>query len=255
MSPHASLKPIIVHGHLMGPNPLKVRMVLEELEVPFEYREIEWDDMKKAPYIDINPNGRVPAIEDPNTGLTIFESGPIVEYLAEEYDKDHKLSYATRTEQYQIKQWIALQISGQGPYYGQYVWFSVVHPEKFPSAIERYRAEAERVRSVVDLHLSRQAGEKQGERAADKHIWLVGDKMTIADLSWFIWEQIINFLMGVNQVPIPEGKYPHYDAWYKAIEKRPSAQRAIDSRNRGIAKMRAERTLPGLDNEDGKPEA
>ncbi|KAI0151720.1 thioredoxin-like protein [Xylariaceae sp. FL1272] len=244
MSPHASLKPIIVHGHCAGPNPLKVRMVLEELGVPFEYRELQFEDVKSSPYIDLNPNGRVPTIEDPNTGLTIFESGPIIEYLAEEYDKDHKISYATRTEQYQIKQWIALQISGQGPYYGQYVWFSRIHPEEFPSAIERYRAEAERVRSVLDLHLSRRAGEKQGERVADRAVWLVGDKMTIADLSWFIWEQIMTFLMGVNEVPIPEGKYPHYDAWYKALESRPSAQRAIENRNRWLAAAMAAGALP-----------
>jgi glutathione S-transferase len=50
---------------------------------------------------------------------------------------------------------------------------------------------------VLDLHLSRQAGEKQGERVGDKDVWLVGDKCTVADLSWFIWEQIIDFAMGM----------------------------------------------------------
>lgn len=51
------------------------------------------------------------------------------------------------------------------------------------------------MRSVVDLHLSRRAGEKQGERLnTEKDVWLVGDKCTVADLSWFIWEQIIDFL-------------------------------------------------------------
>lgn len=93
---------------------------------------------------------------------------------------------------------------GQGPYYGQGVWFAFFHHEKLPSAVERYFKEAERVRSVLDLHLSRQAGEKQGAKVATKDVWLVGDKMTVADLSWFIWEQIIKFTMIRAGVPIEE---------------------------------------------------
>jgi glutathione S-transferase len=112
MSPNASLKPITLWGHTIGPNPLKVRMILEELGLPYDYKVMELDELKKEPYLKINPNGRLPAIEDPNTGLTLWESGPIVEYLVEQYDKDFKISYATFEEKYQIKQWIGFQISG-----------------------------------------------------------------------------------------------------------------------------------------------
>ncbi|KAK5633117.1 hypothetical protein RRF57_008831 [Xylaria bambusicola] len=233
---NASLKPIIVWGHEIGPNPLKVLMVLEELGLPYEHKIMDFLDMKKEPFITLNPNGRVPAIEDPNTGLKLFESGPIIEYLVDQYDKDHKISYDNFEGKYHIKQWIGYQISGQGPYYGQFVWFALIHPEKLPSAIERYRKEAERVRSVLDLHLSRRAGETQGARVADKDVWLVGDKCTVADLSWFIWEQIINFAFGRFDVQIEKGKYPHYEAWYKKIEERPSAQQAIQRRNEGLKK-------------------
>ncbi|KAI0967711.1 thioredoxin-like protein [Xylaria arbuscula] len=231
---NASLKPITVWGHTIGPNPLKVRMILEELGLPYEYKIVDFPDMKKEPYLALNPNGRVPAIEDPNTGLVLWESGPIIEYLVEQYDKDHKISYDSFTEKYQIKQWIGYQISGQGPYYGQGVWFAFFHHEKVPSAVERYLKEVERVRSVVDLHLSRRAGEKQGVKVADKDVWLVGDKITVADLSWFIWEQIIQFTQGRIGASIEEGKYPHYEAWYKKLEERPSAQQAINSRNEGL---------------------
>ncbi|KAI1357857.1 thioredoxin-like protein [Xylaria arbuscula] len=236
----SSLKPIIVWGHEIGPNPLKVRMILEELDLPYEYKNVAFEDMKRDPYLSLNPNGRVPAIEDPNTGLTLWESGPIVEYLVEQYDKERRrISYEGFEEKWMIKQWIGFQISGQGPYYGQGVWFALVHHEKLPSAIERYFEEAERVRSVVDLHLSRRAGEKQGERInTEKDVWLVGDKCTVADLSWFIWEQIIGFLFARVGHTIEEGKYPHYEAWYKKIEERPSAQHAIRQRNEGIAKLR-----------------
>ncbi|KAI0876845.1 thioredoxin-like protein [Hypoxylon argillaceum] len=234
MSSNANLKPITLWGHNIGPNPIKVRMILEELDLPFEFKTLEFQEIKGEAFLKLNPNGRVPAIEDPNTGLVLWESGPIVEYLVEQYDKDHKISYATFPEKYHIKQWIGYQISGQGPYYGQGVWFAFFHHEKLPSAVERYFKEAERVRSVLDLHLSRQAGEKQGAKVATKDVWLVGDKMTVADLSWFIWEQIIKFTMIRAGVPIEEGKYPHYDAWYKKLEERPSAQRAIETRNEGL---------------------
>ncbi|KAI3332320.1 glutathione S-transferase [Xylariaceae sp. AK1471] len=243
MSSNASLKPITLWGHNIGPNPLKVRMILEELGLHYDYKLLEFDEMKGDAYVKINPNGRVPAIEDPNTGLTLWESGPIVEYLVEQYDKDHKISYDTFTEKYQIKQWIGFQISGQGPYYGQGVWFSLIHPEKLPSAIERYWKEVERVRSVLDLHLSRQAEEKQGAKVADKDVWLVGDKCTVADLSWFIWEQIADFVMTMVGSPIQKGKYPHYEAWYKKIEERPSAQQAVHSRNEGLKTFQLPRPI------------
>ncbi|KAI1752488.1 thioredoxin-like protein [Xylaria castorea] len=248
MSPNTSLKPITVWGHSIGPNPLKVRMVLEELGLPYDFKVVEFGELKEEAFLKINPNGRVPAIHDPNTNLTLWESGPIVEYLVEQYDKDHKISYDTFAEKHHIRQWIAYQISGQGPYYGQGVWFSFFHKEKLPSAVERYFKEAERVRSVLDLHLSRQAGEKQGEKVADKDVWLVGDKLTVADLSWFIWEQIIDFAMARTGEAIPKGKYPHYEAWYKKIEERPSAQHAIESRNEGLKSFQ----IPG-DGESNKP--
>ncbi|KAI8951059.1 thioredoxin-like protein [Xylaria longipes] len=237
MASNTSLKPITVWGHTIGPNPLKVVMVLEELGLPYDYKNLEVKEMKQEAYLEVNPNGRVPAIHDPNTNLTLWESGAIVEYLVEQYDKDHKISYDTFAEKHHIKQWIAYQISGQGPYYGQGVWFSFFHPEKLPSAVERYFKEAERVRSVLDLHLSRQAGEKQGEKVADKDVWLVGDKLTVADLSWFIWEQIIEFVTTTVGAAIPMDKYPHYEAWYKKIEERPSAQHAIQSRIEGLKQL------------------
>lgn len=75
--------------------------------------------MKKEPYESINPNGRVRAIEDPNTGITLWESGAIIEYLVEIYDKQHNISFAPGSkEYYEAKQWLYYQVSGQGPYFG-----------------------------------------------------------------------------------------------------------------------------------------
>ena len=78
--------------------------------------------MKEKPYTDINPNGRAPAIQDPNTGLTIWESGAILEYLIETYDKGQKLHYNTPKERNLQRQYVFFQVSGQGPYFGQAAW-------------------------------------------------------------------------------------------------------------------------------------
>lgn len=66
-------KPITLYSHASGPNGWKVTIILEELELPYETVWVDFDKIKKQPYISKNPNGRVPAIDDPNTGVTLFE--------------------------------------------------------------------------------------------------------------------------------------------------------------------------------------
>lgn len=64
-------KPITLYGHGPTPNPIKVAIILEELGVP--YKVIDGVEIKAEPFISLNPNGRLPAIEDPNTGFNLFE--------------------------------------------------------------------------------------------------------------------------------------------------------------------------------------
>ena len=101
---------------------------------------------------------RIPAIDDPNTGITIWESGAIIEYLIDTYDKDSKLTLQTFPEKYHLKQMLHFQVSGQGPYFGQASWFGYFHPEKLPSAIERYQNEVKRVTIVLDEILKKNGG-------------------------------------------------------------------------------------------------
>ena len=75
---------------------------------------MDFTELKKPPFEALNPNGRVPAIEDPNTGMTLWESGAIIEYLLETYDKDNKLSYTKAPEKFEQKCWLHFQMSGQG---------------------------------------------------------------------------------------------------------------------------------------------
>jgi glutathione S-transferase len=208
----SSLKPIILHSHASGPNPWKVAIILEELGVPYENKFYSPSDLKKEPYVSLNPNGRAPTIEDPNTEVKLWESGAIIQYLAETYDKDENISYSKGPEKYRLWQWLAFQISGQGPYFGQAAWFAVIHHEKLPSAIERYLNEIERVTSVLDSWLQ-------------KHEWLVGDKVTYADLAFIPWANAVPFLNGDGKISI--SRYKAYEAWLAKLNSRPTVQKVL----------------------------
>ncbi|KAL4912894.1 thioredoxin-like protein [Aspergillus aurantiobrunneus] len=132
---------ITVYRHGNTSKSWKVIMILEELNLPYETEITDSTQLKSEPYTSINPNGRLPAIKDPNTGLTLWESGAIIEYLVETYDKDHQISFTPgSTEYFHAKQYLHFQMSGQGPYFGQAIWFRMFHPEKIASAEERILA-------------------------------------------------------------------------------------------------------------------
>lgn len=108
----------------------------------------------------------------------------------ERYDPEHKISVATEAEKFQQLQWLFFQASGQGPYFGQGVWFTRLHSEQLPSAQERYRNEIKRVWSVLESVLSKQE-------------WLVGGKCTIADMSF------IQSVMGYQFVGNHDETHPY----------------------------------------------
>ncbi|KAL1999627.1 hypothetical protein VTN02DRAFT_4261 [Thermoascus thermophilus] len=209
----ASLKPITLWGHVTGPNPWKVAMVLEELQVPYEIKNIEFPEMKQPPYEKININGRVPAIEDPNTGITLWESGAIIEYLVETYDKEKNISFTAGTSDYfHAKQWLHYQMSGQGPYFGQAVWFTMYHPEKLQSARERYVNEVRRVSGVIN-------------RALEGKEWLVGGKYTYADVAFFPWFDLVSWFAG-DKIDIAK-EFPNLSAWLEKIKARPAVAKVL----------------------------
>jgi glutathione S-transferase len=222
----SQLKPITVWGK-GGPNPPKVCLLLEELHLPYEIIPISFADVKNPEYLAINPNGRMPSIRDPNTGITVWESGAIFEYLIECYDTDHRLSFAPGTpEYYHAKQWLFFQTSGQGPYYGQMSWFKKFHAEKVPSAIERYAKEINRVSGVLDGYLAQQANEHSGSSGYDGP-WLVGNKCSYADLAFVSWQKIITLVIEKDEYD--EDNFPHLKEWLGKMTSRESAKIAIET--------------------------
>ncbi|KAI1501405.1 glutathione S-transferase [Biscogniauxia marginata] len=215
-------KPIRVWITPPGPNPWKVIFIFEELGLNYEIKSIRFDDVKKKPFIDINPNGRVPAIEDPNTDLTLWESGAIYQYLVEQYDTDRRLTYGTLREKNLCNQWLHFQMSGQGPYYGQAGWFLHLHPEKVPSAIERYANEIKRVLGVIESVLAAKPANAQ---------WLVGDKMTFADMAFAPWNFHLGEVLSKPWDEVWEG-FPHARAWHERTVELPSWKRSMEIRAR-----------------------
>ncbi|KAK3989400.1 putative glutathione S-transferase, partial [Cladorrhinum sp. PSN332] len=215
-------KPIRVWITPPGPNPWKTIFVLEELGLNYEIKAFRFDDVKKSPFIDINPNGRVPAIEDPNTDLTLWESGAINQYLVEQYDKDKRLTHDTLIEKNLCNQYLHFQMSGQGPYFGQCGWFQHLHPEKIQSAIDRYADEIKRILSVLETVLSAKPADEQ---------WLVGNKMTYADMAFVPWNFRLSEVLMQSWDEVFEGT-PHVRAWHEKMVELPSWKRAMEHRAR-----------------------
>jgi len=206
------MQPLVLYGHGRTPNPIKVGILLEELQLPYTIKDVEMKDVKSEPYTLLNPNGRLPSVEDPNTGIKLFESGAIFEYLVETYDKENRLQYTTPQEKWISKSWLHLQTSGQGPYFGQIPFFNMFHHEKVtPSVIERFQKEVKRVSGVVELQLKR-SGKP----------YLIGDKVTYADLAFIPWFNMVKSFL------TPDWDYaselPLFNAWLEKLLERPSVK-------------------------------
>lgn len=223
------MKPIKLYGGYLGPNPLKTSFILSELDIPYENEFVDFTKLKTPEYEVINPNGRLPAIHDPNTDITIWESGAILEYILDNYDQEHKLSFTPGTKEfYHARQWLYYQVTGQGPYYGQAVWFKRYHAERVDSAVERYVNEIKRVSKVLDRWLE------------DKE-WLVGDRISYADLAFVPWQN------GVQSVLSDEGydekEFPHMTAWLKRMAERPKVKELIEAQETMFQEMQKKKAF------------
>jgi len=217
----SSLKPITLYSHATGPNPWKVAIILEELGVPYASKMMDMGDLKKEPYEKKSINGRVPTIEDPNTDITLWESGAIIEYLVETYDKSGKFHYTSSPEKFLTQQWLHFQMSEQGPYFGQAAWFSKFHPERIASATERYKDQIKRVVDVLNRHL-------QGKE------YLVGDKCTYADLAFLPWQGMIGYIFGDEALDTAK-LYPNYHAWNARLTARPAVAKVFKDKTAAMS--------------------
>jgi glutathione S-transferase len=196
------------------PNGIKVSMLLEELGLPYKVTAIEFSkNTQKEPwFLEINPNGRIPALTDTFTDgspIRLFESGSIMQYLVDRYDTEHKVSYPRGTrEYYEVNSWLFWQMGGLGPMQGQANHFARYAPEKIQYGIDRYQNETRRLYRVMDEHLSK-----------SKSGYLVGDKCTIADLACWGWVAA-GYWAGISL-----DDFPSLNAWVDKIVSRPGSEK------------------------------
>lgn len=189
------------------PNGQKISIALEELGLPYEVHALRFDqqEQKASDYLNINPNGRIPALVDRNNdNFAVFESGAILLYLAEQTGQLMPQDAKGRSL---VIQWLMLQMGGVGPMQGQANVFFRYYPEKLPGPIERYQHETRRLYEVLNTRLA------QVE-------YLAGD-YSIADIATYPWVRIHDWA-GVSVDGLP-----HLQRWMAAIAARPAVQRGL----------------------------
>ncbi|WP_432784338.1 Disulfide-bond oxidoreductase YfcG [Oligella sp. MSHR50489EDL] len=207
------------------PNGHKVTLFLEEAGLEYTVRPINIGkgDQFDPDFLKIAPNNRIPAIvdHDPIGGgvsLAIFESGAILEYLA---DKTGLFLAKSGPKRYQALQWLYWQMGGFGPMLGQNHHFNLYADEKIPYAINRYVNESRRLYGVLNQQL---AGKN----------FIIGDDYTIADMACYPWA------LYAERQDVDLNDYPHIQAWIKRIADRP-------------ATIAAYAIIPKYNPEQGKP--
>ena len=189
------------------PNGWKASATLEELGLEYTVHPIDITTgaQKEPEYVEINPNGRIPAIIDhENEDFAVFESGAIQIYLAE---KTGKLLPTDVKGRSRVIQWLMFQMGGLGPMQGQANVFFRYFPEKIPAAIERYQNETRRLFGVLDHQL-------------EDTEYLAGD-YSIADIANWSWARIHNWA-GVDI-----DAFPNLQRWLRQLEARPALQRGV----------------------------
>ncbi|KAJ6142978.1 glutathione S-transferase [Penicillium samsonianum] len=175
----SALKPIVLYSHARGPVPWRVGILLEDLKVPYESKYLESSEMNSEPFKSLNPNRKAPAIEDPNTGIRLFEAGAIILYILDTYDKSGTLHSLSGPEKYSELAWMQFQATEQHMYYSQQAWFLYKHPEHVQSALDRYEWTIKRTIQILDEHL-KNTGKS----------YLTGDKVTFADLVFVVTNEM-----------------------------------------------------------------
>jgi GST-like protein len=186
------------------PNGRKVSIALEEFGLPYEVHAVNIGEGEQdAPeFRAISPNGKIPAIVDRESGISLMESGAILLYLAEKEDR------FLGDDRWQTIEWLMLQMGGVGPMLGQAHHFLKFNPGKAPYAEARYKAEAERLYAVLDTRL--------GDRDYLSSSYSIADMATWPWISRYEWQQM------------DLSAYPNLLRWYLAIADRPAVQRGYD---------------------------
>ncbi|MDO6783570.1 glutathione-dependent disulfide-bond oxidoreductase [Neptunomonas phycophila] len=205
---------------LATPNGQKVTIMFEEL-LALGFAEAEYDahlikigdgDQFSSGFVEVNPNSKIPALMDYNTTppTRLFESGSILQYLADKFGALVPNDHAGKTE---CRNWLFWQM-GSAPYLGGgFGHFYAYAPYKMQYPIDRFTMETKRQLDVLDKQLA-------------NNTYIAGEEYSIADIA--IWPWYGNLVLGnlYNAAEFLDVKsYTHVLRWAKQIEQRPAVQR------------------------------
>ena len=204
---------------LNTPNGVKVSIMLEATGRRYEPHllDITADETWTPEFLSLNPNGKIPAIIDPEgpggRPLALFESGAILLYLA---DKTGRFLPADPARRYETIQWVMFQMAAIGPMFGQVGFFHKFagreYEDKRPR--DRYVAESKRLLGVLETRL-------------EGRDWLMGDDYTIADIATLGW---VRNLVGFYEAGelVDYGALKNVPAWLDRGLARPAVQRGME---------------------------
>ena len=204
---------------LPTPNGVKVSIMLEETGLAYEPHliDIGKNETWEPEYLSLNPNGKIPAIIDPNgpdeKPLVLFESGAILIYLA---DKSGKFLPTDPAARYETLQWVFFQMAAIGPMFGQLGFFHKFAGREYEDKrpLQRYVAESRRLLGVLEARL-------------DGRQWIMDGDYTIADIASLGWvRNLIGFYGARELVAFDELK--HVPAWLERGLARPAVQRGLE---------------------------
>lgn len=192
--------------YIGGPNPRKVTLALEEFGLDYEMVlvDIFKGEQHTAGYRAINPNGKVPAIED--DGVRVFDSNAILLYLADK----HGRFLGRPADRAELLSWLMFVATGLSPFSGQWIHFQTAGAaEGGDYAKRRYVFEARRHYEVMDTHLS-------------DRTYFLGEDYSIVDMAAWGWVELREGVLGAGGLD----SYPNVKAWHDRVNARPAAKRA-----------------------------
>ena len=192
-----------------APNPMKIALLLEELELPYEPIPVDTrkGEQFALSFLAVNPNAKLPAIVDGD--VTVFDSNAILLYLG---DRAQKLVPAPTdaVKRGEMLSWLMFIATGLGPFSGQSVHFRHVAPEPKLYALNRYDFEANRHWRIIEHRLHNQP-------------FMLGEDYSIVDIALWGWARMLPYVLGGTDT---WDKYPAVKRFLDTVSARPAAVRA-----------------------------
>ena len=201
------------------PNGVKAAIALEEMGLPYEPHlvDILKNETWTPDFLSLNPNGKIPAIIDPNgpdgKPLALFESGAILVYLA---DKSGKLIPSDAAGRYETMQWVFFQMAAIGPMFGQVGFFYKFAGKEIEDKrpLNRFRDESKRLLGVLETRLK-------------GRLWIMDDLFTIADVSMLGWVRAMVGFYGAGDL-VEFSSFPSVADWLERGVARPAVERGLN---------------------------